>query len=62
MNLITDMMNCKTTREVDAFVTKNLYDRSPYEKSKIQKFANVIKKRIVTVEREKKISHSLHLN
>ena len=57
-NLIVHLMECKTSREVDVVVEKNIFKLSPSGRSHLCIFANKRKRTLMIVKREAKKSWS----
>jgi len=62
MSLTEQLMNCNDAREVDRIVENNIMRLDPTDRQRLTIMANKSKKRIITVQREKKLSWKPNLN
>ena len=62
MNLITQLIDATTLREVDRIVENNIFLIPGNQRSKLSQYANNAKRRIYRIEREKKESYKNILN
>jgi len=62
MNLITQLIDATTLREVDRIVENNIFLIPGNQRAKLSQYANNAKRRIYRIEREKKESYKNILN
>lgn len=62
MTILSQIIEAETTREVDAIVTKNIYNIDAKSRNFICSFSNKRKRNILRLEREKKASWSDLIN
>ena len=60
--LLTQIMECTESREVDRIIEKNIYNVDAKSRNFLCSFANKRKRNILRLEREKKSSYRNQLN